>query len=357
MKRIESAGILASLVAAALLAASPAAAQSAVYGTIMGKLIDSEGKPIVGAVITFKHTKKGVSFDIKTDKRGEFYQIGVEPNLAAQPDDLYEVTIKRDGEVIHRAKVKVYGGQAGDPNEPGFRNTFNWNMSKAPGQQSEEAKKKQEASTAAKSGYDRAVLLNREGKHEEALAELQALLDKAGNQWVVHHQMAVAYTGLGRNEEAEAAFKKAIELNPNEGGLHSALGQLYLKMNRSEEAKNEFQVAAELSPENAAIYYYNLGVTLYNSGDLKAAAEPFRQAAELDPSRPESYYFLGMCLFSQAQYKSEGTEVKIIPAPGTREAFEQYLALAPNGQYAAEAKAALESIGASVSTSVRVKKK
>jgi Flp pilus assembly protein TadD len=205
--------------------------------------------------------------------------------------------------------------------------------------------------------YDRAMAFNREGKHEEALAELIPLSEKDPTQWVVHAQMAVAYQNLKRYEEAEASYKKAIELQPSNPALYSNLGQVYIKMGRTDDARRMFDAAAQLSPEDAAGAYYNIAVTFINAGDMKAAVEPLRKTTELDPSRAEAHYWLGMCLFNQSEYKTEGGEMKTIVPPGTREAFERYLQLQPNGPYAADSKQMLEAIDATVPASMRVKKK
>ena len=45
-----------------------------------------------------------------------------------------------------------------------------------------------------------------------------------------------------------------------------------------------------------------------------------------------------------------GSDGKMVPVPGTAEAFNKYLQLAPNGRDAETAKAMLDQIGAKVET-------
>jgi superkiller protein 3 len=262
-----------------------------------------------------------------------------------------------NGQVIHQEKVKVKGGQEGDPNDIKFANTYNWDLSKAKRQESPDAKKQEAAMAEARNEYERAVALNRAGNYQGALMELEPLVAKDPRQWVVHYQLGVAYEGLKRDQEAEASYKKAIELNPSNAQLYVAMGAFFIKTGRPDMARQQFDVAAQLSPDDAATSFFNMAVNFINANDFKSAIEPLKRALDADPSRLDAYYWLGVALYNSAEYKMEGNEFKTILQPGTREAFEQYLAMAPNGKYANEAREALKAIDATVPASVRVKKK
>ena len=324
--------------------ASTASAQGP--GTVTGK-VTVNGKAVKDAVVVFKSLDSDRISDSKTDKNGEYFI-----RLIA---GRYEATIKIEGKDAAKAPVTVHGGLYGDPGSGVFRNKYDFPIQT--GGAKPEAEKAQAEFEKQKTTYEHAASLNQAGKYEEALAELIPLAEKDPDQWVVHAQMGVAYQGLNRFPEAEASFKKAIELDPQNGVLYTKLGQVYVKMGKKDEARQMFETAAQLSPEDAATAYYNIGVTFYNANDLKSAIEPLRKATELDPSRADAFYLLGMCLYSQAEYKQVGQELKTIPVPGTQEAFQRYLELAPNGNHAEEAKSALQLLGATVPTSVRVRKK
>jgi len=347
-KRTRTALAVAAVFLAVALVAS---AQLGVMGAVRGWVTGQDGKPIVGAVVHFRNLNTQQKQALKTDKNGEFFGTGL-----IHGD--YEIRIEHQGQELAKiAKRLVYGGIAGNPNDINFRNEFRFDFSKAPSQQSEEAAKQSEEQKQAMDAFDKAVALNRDAKYDDALAELLPLMEKDPTQWAVHAQMGVAYQNLGRFEEAEASYKKAIELQPSNPSLYSNLGQVYVKMKRQDEARQMFDAAAQLSPEDAASAYFNIAVTFINAGDMKAAVDPLRKATELDPSRAEAHYWLGMSLFNQSEYKTEGGEMKTIVPPGTREAFERYLQLQPNGKYAADAKAMLEAIDATVPASMRMRKK
>ena len=318
-------------------------------GTVTG-IVSLDGKPVKDAVVILKAKDSDRTAEGKTDKNGEYYLRVI--------SGTYDAVVMVDGKkVAEKPGIRVSGGIYGDPSAGNaFRNKHDFPM-KTGGANPEAAAKQQVEYEKQRTAYEHAASLNQQGKYDEALVELIPLAEKDPDQWVVHAQLGVAYQGLKRYPEAEASLKKAIELDPQNGVLYTTLGQVYVKMGNMEEARRNFETAAQLSPEDAATAYFNIGVTLYNGNDLKSAGEWFKKATEADPSRAEAYYLLGMCLYSQAQYKQEGQELKTIPAPGTQEAFQRYLELAPTVKYADEAKAALQALGASVPASVRVKKK
>lgn len=84
-----------------------------------------------------------------------------------------------------------------------------------------------------------------------------------------------------------------------------------------------------------------------NSGQNEAAAEAFKKAIELTPTYADAYYQYGVMLVSKAQIAADG---KVTAAPGTIEAFQKYLELAPTGQYSQQAKDMLTTLGSSVTT-------
>ena len=51
---------------------APALAQS----HVQGKVVDAQGKPVEGATITFESQSSNAKRDTKTDKKGEFLQVG-----------------------------------------------------------------------------------------------------------------------------------------------------------------------------------------------------------------------------------------------------------------------------------------
>jgi tetratricopeptide (TPR) repeat protein len=148
--------------------------------------------------------------------------------------------------------------------------------------------------------------------------------------------------------EAMKAYQKAIELKPDDPGAHNNYALALGKAKKFPEMQAELKKAADLDPQNGGKYYYNLGAMLVNSGQGEAAGEAFKKAIELTPTYADAYYQYGVTLVGQA--KIDSATGKVTPVPGTVEAFQKYLELQPNGQWAQSAKEMLGSLGSSVET-------
>ena len=132
----------------------------------------------------------------------------------------------------------------------------------------------------------------------------------------------------------------------NMGIIHGLSGKM-------DNASTEMKKSAELNPANASQAYYNLGAVLVNSGKSAEAVEAFKKAVEANPKNADAQYQLGISLTGMATVTPEG---KTTPAPGTVEAFQKYLELAPDGKYAAQAKSMIEALSQTVETKFKAEK-
>jgi tetratricopeptide (TPR) repeat protein len=116
-----------------------------------------------------------------------------------------------------------------------------------------------------------------------------------------------------------------------------------------EEGKAALTHAATIDPANSAKYYFNLGVVMENSQNADGAIEAYTKATEVNPKYADAYYRLGIALTGKITVAADG--VTMVPAPGTVEAFQKYLELAPNGANAEAAKASIAGLTQKVETS------
>lgn len=100
-----------------------------------------------------------------------------------------------------------------------------------------------------------------------------------------HFQLAYAFTALKHHDQAMAEYRRAIELDSRMGAAYLNLGLLLLEKDPAGAAPL-LSKAIELLPAKADPFYFS-GVALERSGNLAAAAERYRQAAKLDPSKWE----------------------------------------------------------------------
>jgi len=67
-------------------------------------------------------------------------------------------------------------------------------------------------------------------------------------------------------------------------------------MGKTGEAQDAFRKAAAANPAIAAQNFYNLGVSMFNSGHTDDAINAFKQSIAADQNFAESYFQLGICL-------------------------------------------------------------
>ena len=117
-------------------------------------------------------------------------------------------------------------------------------------------------------------------------------------------------------------------------------GNAYLKLRKNDDAIRLYTRAAEASP-NPAIAYFNICAVTYNLGDTDRAITACRKAIEVDPRKADAYFVLASCLFASGNFDKNN---HFIAPPGTLEALNKYLELAPDGAHAADVKQMLAMI-------------
>ena len=300
-------GVLA--VVAAISLAAPCAAQST--GMVKGKVVNAKGEPVEGAKVLIEFAE-GVNRknETKTNKKGEFIQIGLFPGN-------YKVTASKEGVGAQTFEVRVRIGTAAE---------VNFQLSPQAGL-SEEDKKK----TAALQGaLTTGETLLKEGKQDEAIAKFNEALALLPSCHVCYYYIASAHAQKQQYAEAEAAYKKAIEVKPDFVEAYNGLAGVYNSQKKYDEALAMSSKAAELAGAGGgggnAAAIYNQGVTLWNAQKFPEAKVQFEKAVAIDPNMAEAWYQLGMANLNTGDMN------------GAVAAFEGYLKAAPNGPKAAEAK-------------------
>src|SRR5438876_3970266 len=90
MKRVFISSFLFAILCAIF--AVPAAAQTA---TVKGVCKDPQGNPITDAQVVWHNNDNGRTFNLKTNKKGEYFSLGIEPGK-------YTVTLTKDGKELDK---------------------------------------------------------------------------------------------------------------------------------------------------------------------------------------------------------------------------------------------------------------
>jgi tetratricopeptide (TPR) repeat protein len=332
-----------------LIAAMAVSAAAQMTTQIKGVAKDETGKPYVGIAVILQSTDSGRKYTLKTDKRGEFFSLGIQPGK-------YNVIFQKDGQTFYtwnNYDVKLSPGEKD--------NYLELDMAKEraaqakQGGQTEEQKKQQEAvakeNTKIKGLNEKlasARAAEQAGNWDQAVQIMQDAVAVDQSKGILYATLGDALTGAKKYPEAAEAYQKATALEPNKGEYHNNLGQAYLKANKVDEAIGEYTKAAEIDPANAATYYFNLGAVLTNKNKPDEANAAFDKCLAADPNKADAYYWKGVNLVAKATVDKTG---KMVAPDGTSEALNKYLELKPDGPYAQGAKDLLGSIGAAVQTS------
>jgi tetratricopeptide (TPR) repeat protein len=342
-------------------------------GTVRGKVTDDQGKPMAGATVVFKNAENGRKYELKTNAKGEYIQVGMQLGTydatlmgadgkpiftlnKISPDPNKDTVVDFD---LAKERENPQGQAGGQGSTGGGR------------QPSEEQKKE-----IAKIDQENAKIRNLNqmikdadaaktaNNLDQAISLMQQATAQAPDKELLWTKLAEYQSAAGKFPDSIPAYQKAIALigaEPPEkqdkmklAALHNNLGQALGKTGKSQEAIQEYTAAAQVNPASAAQYYYNLGAVLTNTGHADDANAAFDKAIATDPNYADAYYQKGVNLLGKATVGKDG---KMSAPDGTAEALNKYLQLQPTGKYAEGAKQLLATIGTEVQTGYKAKKK
>jgi tetratricopeptide (TPR) repeat protein len=283
-----------------------------------GKVLDREGKPVEGAKVTMSY-KDGISrsYEVKTNKKGEFIQIGLPPGN-------YKVTAEKEKLGAQSFDARVRLGEAAEVN-----------FSLVPGAAGVSMTKEEIAkATAVKKLFDEGVAASRANDHDGAIAKFTEATVQLPSCYDCYYNIGFAYAQKKDYDKAEESFKKALELKPEYVEAYNGLATIYNAQKKFDMAQQASRKAAELAAAagpagggGGVDALYNQGVINWNAGKAEDAKAAFEEAIKIKPDHADSHYQLAMCFVNLGKLAEAANE------------FEAYLKLAPDGQYAAQAKA------------------
>jgi tetratricopeptide (TPR) repeat protein len=378
-----------------LCASAPVWAQA--MAQVKGDVVDQEGKPMVGAKVELKNLENGQKYNLKTDKKGQFFSIGI--SSGKYDVTVYDATGKSltQGPVFKGVPLTLSGNGTGQ--NQGI-NMLDINMQQMAAQQATgapapqpgqvpsgkltpEQQKALEAAAKARAEQEKEVNTVKNlnamiataktaadaGNLEQAVTTMQQAVQTDATRDVLWAQLgsyelaALRKPGLDKDgktkmaNDAVEAYQKSIELcngaKPapsckDVASYHNNLGQALATLGKTPEAVAEYEKAAQLNPTGAGQYYFNEGAILTNTGKTDDANTAFDKAIAADPTRADAYYQKGVNLLAKATFDKEG---KMVPPPGSKENIQKYLELAPTGPNAEAAKQLLEAMGQKIETS------
>ena len=150
----------------------------------------------------------------------------------------------------------------------------------------------QKRADAAAQQNARGAALLKEGKFDEAAAELQKAAEAAPKSAVIQSNLGYAYDKQGRTDEAVAAYRKALELEPANALVRNNLANLYSKQGLYDDAIRELEDLVQRDPANSTAKA-NLESVLKNKTITKERTDQTAtavQGAEAKPQDPQAAY-------------------------------------------------------------------
>lgn len=139
-------------------------------------------------------------------------------------------------------------------------------------------------------GYDLVLALIETGKLDAARSEVRRMLARK-ETGELHNLSGNIEERAGRLADAAPEYERAAHLEPTETHLFD-WGNNLVQLQAFEPAMQVFSAAISRHPQSARLHV-GLGIADYAQGKYEDAVKSFCRAADLDPSDPRAYQFLG----------------------------------------------------------------
>lgn len=311
MKRaLAAVGLLLALI---LLAVPQASAQT---GVARGKVLDTDGKPVVDAKVVIEF-QGGITrkFETKSNKKGEWLQVGMQPGM-------YKFTAAKEG---YQSTFVEFRIGLGEPTEvPALKLAAGGGAAGGSTAAADAEKLRKD--------FHAAVELMTANKLDEADAAFKAILTATPDVPEAHLNLGVIANQRKDVAAAEAAFLKALELRPDLSEAALALSSLYQQTGRPDKAKEMLDKVTAAAPTDPKAQF-RLGLYLLNAQRNEEAIAAFQAVIAADPTIAEAHYRLGTLLVGQGKI------------PEAIQSLEKYLSLNPTeAQNMATAQALIKAL-------------
>ncbi|HUO34588.1 MAG TPA: carboxypeptidase regulatory-like domain-containing protein [Candidatus Acidoferrum sp.] len=360
------------IVALVMLIAGAAAAQA---DRLDGKVLDKDGNPYPDVTVKILNTATGQSYTTKTDKDGNFVQLGMGPGL-------YEVTFTNEKDNFTFVTRVQISSEQENPLNISVKDLLAKNLIANPDAEKKRAEEEnkfkalkehfqnglnamneaeplREQLKTAPADQKSAIQDKLNADYATAINEFQIAEQSAGPKETKNHALVLAHLGeayeySGKYDDAAATFQKAIDLQPQAAFYthvstnlaNSAVLQTDPKVRDQKlaDAASNCDKAVALDPTLASMCWKNIGIVLSNKGLLEQAVTPLQKASQANPKDAQTWYLLGSALSATIQTQQEGDKLIYNIPPGTLDAYQNCIANSPNSPLAAQCQAALDGL-------------
>ncbi len=332
-------------------------------GSIHGHIQDPLGNPIPNATVKVSTDGKDAKYTFTADANGDYKGTGIAPGS-------YFLNLSQGDKPIDQLlNVKIVADTDEAENFDLSRPEYVAKLTPEQRKAMEEVKAKNAEALKANGvikNLNADLATARADNKAKNFAEAEQLMTKdaalkpdAGVIWL---ELAVAQAGQKKWPDATTSYQKVISLetaNPKPNpeviaGANNGLGEALATQGKVDDATAAYEAAVKANPPGAGMYYTNETIILSRAGQPDATVVAADKAITADPTKPIPYYLKGQALINKATVDPKTQ--KIVAPPGCAEAYQKYLELAPDGQFAADAKNILGEMGQTVKSSFKAKK-
>ncbi len=253
-------------------------------GRLQGTVKNKEGEPLAGATVTLHPSdspEKGPA-PFMTDKKGRWSYLGL---IGGN----WQVIIEAEGYVAADAVVTV--------NEYGANPKVQIDLRPIPKEQKASDLRQQIEGWLAEANR-----LQADGQPAAARAEYERALAQLPEE---HHppilrSIARTHFDEGHNDQAIAMLEKILAEHPEEVDSLQLIIHLLLAESRNEEAQTYIARLPEDTKLDATATL-NMGIKLFNDGDMDGAFEHFDKAIRDFPDRADAYYYRGLVYMNRGE--------------------------------------------------------
>lgn len=290
-------------------AAAPAACEA------NGTVVDRDGNPIQGVVITFTaQSNPTIPYTGKTNKKGRYYVAG----MFSTQGDMWDVMVEYEGYLAVEMFVEsrtVNRVLVGDPFTKKLKpdsgpwelmirpmGTAKVDFTMAPADEVRQPQPVQPADDAAavpaapaaprRDVWDAALTRAADGDLEGAVPLFEEAVEQEPEDAERRGALAKVLYQLGRLDEAEAQALVAVELKPDDVETRMVLYSIYMSRDDLERARATLEQARELMPGDLRLLK-QLAFVAGESGSPADAIEAWEAVVEVAPDDTEAWMSLG----------------------------------------------------------------
>jgi tetratricopeptide (TPR) repeat protein len=183
----------------------------------------------------------------------------------------------------------------------------------------------------AKSAFDKGQAAVAEKKSDAAIAHFKKAIEIYPDFYDAHLALGQLYLDNNQLENAEAGFRQAITVNPKGVRAMVSLGEIYRRQKKYEPAQKVLADALKLD-NNSWESNFTLGRIFWELKDIVTSGRYVARTIELQPDLAEAHLLAGN-IFVRAG----------LPANALVE-YQEYLRLAPDGEFSEQTKALVEKL-------------